>query len=110
MVIEKLKEFLGPNKLDPNRADALQDLIDALKGVLTGKYESPKKALHKLNSRLQSRGKDFRKLQQKLRDNESQLREVESKLAAMGEDLVIVDEDGCESDFIKFSKLDPEDR
>ena len=108
MVIEKLKEFLGPNKLDPNRADALQDLIDALKGVLTGKYESPKKTLHKLNNRLQSRAKDFQKLKQKLKDNESQLRDVEAKLAAMGEDLVVVD-DGCESDFI-FSKFDPEDR
>ena len=108
MVIQLLKDVLGANmvqaikeKLGPQRAEALKGIVEGVEGLATGEYKSPSKQVVVLEKRLASRAKDFKKLQQKLWQNQEELRSVEEKINRLTRDLYKVDYN-AEDDDDKF--------
>lgn len=95
MVIERIKELLGKEKtkalkdlLGIERVEAIKDLVESVNGVISGEYKSPREKVKSLEKRLSVRGKDFKKLTEKIRSNNIEMAKLDKKLSAMEEQLI----------------------
>jgi hypothetical protein len=83
MVIEKIKQLLGPKRIE-----ALKDLKVVLLALISGEYKSPKTQIKALERKLMVRGKDYNRLIAKIKQNNAEMALLDKKLSAMEAQLI----------------------